>query len=342
MIPQSRTETVARKANTTPVGLLMTLMSNGSERDRGKVPLLYQAQGLAEAYELAGVLFDSRRTRPAVVVSHGDLRAPYNIAHLAFELWPHADVIALADTATSQALCAALPTWMNVYRGGTRIFRPGADLSDEPDRHTLITPVWKNPDLVYDKVVRAARQAATRSRDDDPVIALARERAAHEATRAELIKLRKTHTEALRIADRPDTELPEVFSDPAVQFDHWLYNVWLETIPESDRERWPLRPYSLGPDFLHDLTTQQAVSRLRVMRCAVDVITGRYPEVPGREAKRCKPNPSGAAVIRPADGATAWRCYVQNTSPGMRLMWWEIDNEPELARVAVHDDYRMT
>lgn len=330
------------------VGHLMTLMPTGADTPRDPRPHLFEARGQLDAYVLTELIYDVRRRRPLVVLtSRRPNGIPYDIVTLAADLWPVADVVPIYDAETTQALCANLPSWLHVYNGATRILRPGIDVSDLRDRHPLIlAPRWHNvEDAALANILREAR-AGGHGHSHDPVVALEQLRQDHENLQTELGKLRRDLAEARSAArqdkDPKDPAEPVVFTDPIEQLDHEIWLAWLRSTPEPDRERWLRRTYDLGPEFLDSITeTKDLISRTRVIRCCVDVITGRYAELPGRLAKRSKPR--GGSEITRADGAVAWRCAVGAELPGApRMLWWECPgNTVEFSRVAHHDDFRV-
>ena len=180
----------------------------------------------------------------------------------------------------------------------------------------------------------------------DPADALAREIKAHQATKNQLQQARNDLA-AERAKDTAEPATAVVFSDREEQFEHELWLSWLHTTPECDRDDWPLRPYQLGPEFLDSLDALEAISRPRLIRTCVDVVTGRYAEINGRQAKRLHdgtPTSGRGApdLVRHSDGAIAWRCAVQTKGVGARMLWWELPgHEPELARLAGHNDFRI-
>lgn len=332
---------------TEPVTALLIRTPNNCDVVLPSEPIVYLSQGLLEALVLSTYLFDPRRRRPVIVVTptrHGQLRIDPDL--LASQAWKHTDVVCVGDHETALALCASLPSWLTVHNGHARLYAPGADVADEGRRH----PTFKHSEhgRLPDRIVETAARAA-RERHHDPAVALETERRNHAATRQELSNARQEISTLRSAADNEHTGRA-VYSDPGVQFEHDLYTAWLHAVPETDRDTWDLtRDYTLGPGFLDSVGELQIVSRERIMRACVDVITGRYAEIPGREAKllldggfstTAKGRP---AIVRETDGAKAWRCAVQTRgAAAARLMWWEIPGGgAELSRVAEHDDARI-
>jgi hypothetical protein len=143
---------------------------------------------------------------------------------------------------------------------------------------------------------------------------------------------------ATSIADQPP-----VFSDPERQFRHDVWLHWLASVPEPERDQWPLRKYVLGPEWLDSYFATPVGLRPKVLGVAVEVITRRATEITARDVR---PHHSGSGgsgaenMSRPVDNARAWRCSVQIKTPqARRMMWWEIPGGTlELGRVALHDD----
>lgn len=333
----------APSITTAPVGALLALMSTGFDRPQPERPTLYTADGALDAVQLPSVIFDVRRTRPLLVATRGGHRPPADLTDVATALWPTADVVDVRTHETAQAFCAHIPSWLAAYGGQVRLYLPGIDIADDRKQHPLIN---REPQGSYEKkIVNFVAARARQHRRADPALKLADLEAAHERTKTELARARE---EIARLKDIvADNDDDPVYSDPVVQFEHELEQAWLKTTPEHDRDEWELRSYTLGPDFLDSLTTIE-VSRARILRACVDVVTGRYPHIDGRNAKRFKDTNSNSGggkpvLVRASDGATAWRCSIQMGGIAARLMWWECRNgRPELSRVADHNDYRIT
>lgn len=332
---------------TAPVSALLTRLPTGLDALLPTDPITYWADGLLEATVLASHIFDIRRRRPLVVTTPNRFgRYSTDPDTLAAALWSTADVVAISNHETVLATCASLPTWLAVHDGGTRLYAPGADIADDSHRHPLF-PYDRNPSKILERAASSARHIA-RHRHHDPAVALETERQAHEVTRQDLGRVR-VELSSLRSTMDKEGDDRAVFSDPAIQFEHELHLAWLHAVPESDRDTWDLsRDFVLGPHFLDSVEQIQTISRHRIIRACVDVITGRYPEIPGREAKLLldgtpTTGKGRPAIVRTTDKAKAWRCAVQARGAGaVRLMWWELpDGSAELSRVAEHDDARI-
>lgn len=324
---------------------LMALLPTNGVPDLPWQARMYRAQGAAEAAMLAALVFDSRRRRPVVVTTltkRGPIRTQFNPRTLATRLWGVADVVVVPDRETVAALCAGLPKWLEVYNGQSRLFMPAADLSDEGARHPVNPGNAKQADME-----RLITHHINTTPIVDPHQELATTQTALHKTQADL---REAKDQLRNATDDDDQDGPyaQVYADREAQFEHDLWLTWLRTVPEYERDRWPLRDYTLGPEFLDSLDKQeQNISRARILRCVVDILTERYREQNGREAKRQRDDVTGSstgnAAITREDGAQAWRCAVsKKTANANRVMWWECEQkEVELSRVVSHDDYRM-
>ena len=101
----------------------------------------------------------------------------------------------------------------------------------------------------------------------------------------------------------------------------------------------------VGPAFLHRLHALDGISLDKVFEVCAQVAAGRAHEIPAREVHRLRQSDRGAAYVeRKRDGALAWRCSLQDNTPGARrLHWWALPGPNggtiEFASVGVHDDY---
>lgn len=299
-------------------------------------PRLWHVRGRMQALLLASIIFDARRRRPLVLLTPTAGSFDHlDIDEIAVRTWDIADVALIEDAETTAAVCSALPPHMHVYEGGTRIFRPGAELGECAERHLLVPPERTGTaQAATYRVVGYTQQVAQQEQRITPLRSIG-DKPRSSGTRPQ-------QNRAARI-DSDDMELAKVFTDPAQQFDHDLYNLWLGKVIQPERELWALRGYQLGPEFLDSVAEQQLVNYKRVVLAAVDVVTGRYKEINGRRAKRVPDgHPSAPSLVRAADGATAWRMSVQNkANQAARMMWWEMGDCIELSRVAGHDDFRV-
>lgn len=336
--------TTTAALTTAPVGALIPTMSNGVDQPLPATPVLYTAENELDALHLSSTVFDVRRARPLLVVTRNAAnRVVADLPELATALWCTADVVDVRNHAVTQYFCAALPSWLGVYGGYVRLYLPGTDIADDRKQHPLIK---REQGSFEKKIITNVTNYARSYRRSDPARTLADTQATLERTREQLTRARDEITRLKDAAADLDDDDP-VYSDPVVQFEHELNLMYLKTTPEHDRDEWELRSYTLGPGFLDSLDALE-VPRARVLRACVDVVTGRYPYISGREAKRFRgiiaSNANGKPnLVRPSDGAAAWRCSIGMGGIAPRLMWWECPNSrPELSRIAEHNDFRIT
>lgn len=132
--------------------------------------------------------------------------------------------------------------------------------------------------------------------------------------------------------------------DPVAALQAEITRAWHRRYTAEDRERFPLRPVTIGWDFLESLD-RHGVARDKLMDVCVDVATRRVHQVRGREPHRLRVGGGGndEVRIRARDGAKAWRCALKRNAPqAPRLHWWEIEGGGvELACVTRHDDFSI-
>ena len=136
-------------------------------------------------------------------------------------------------------------------------------------------------------------------------------------------------------------DLTNAFADPEEQFRFEVRLAWARRVPAGQKADLPLAPYSLGPDFLATLESVGGVSRDKVVDVVVEVLTGTARSQAGREVHPLRVSDSGGSpyVVRPEDGAKAWRAALQReTAQARRLHYWTIGDHVELSRVVLHDD----
>ncbi|WP_454157714.1 hypothetical protein [Microbacterium lacticum] len=123
---------------------------------------------------------------------------------------------------------------------------------------------------------------------------------------------------------------------------HEIDIAWASRVTASEKARYPVRAYRIGPRFADSLSMLDPAQFTKAMRAAVDVVTGRVAVVPGRDLHRLRDGSGGddPYVVR-ADGAKCWRASIENNAPSARrLHYWQLtDGGIELSRVVVHDDF---
>lgn len=124
---------------------------------------------------------------------------------------------------------------------------------------------------------------------------------------------------------------------------HEVSSAWATRVTASEKSRYPVRDYRIGPTFANSLEVLDAAQFAKVMRAVVDVVTGRVVDIPGRELHRLRQGTGGddPYVVR-ADGARCWRASIESNVPSARrLHYWELPGGVvELSRVVLHDDFR--
>jgi hypothetical protein len=122
-----------------------------------------------------------------------------------------------------------------------------------------------------------------------------------------------------------------------------IERTWGNRTSPGERQRWPLRSYVLGPDFVASVSPLDDAQLGKAIRTCVDAITGRDREIPARNPHRLRTGEGGrdAYVVR-QDGARCMRSSVeQDVAGARRLHYWELaDGGIELGRIVAHDDTR--
>ncbi len=129
----------------------------------------------------------------------------------------------------------------------------------------------------------------------------------------------------------------------------FLVAVRVETarrLDESDRQRYPLLKMRVGRSFLESARNLQGIDIAKVVEVCAQVACNRAHEIPGRFVHELTEGVAGRSIVRPSDGAKAWRCALQVGSPSARrLHWWNIPQKDgatiEFASVAVHDEFSI-
>lgn len=297
------------------------------------------------------------RAIAAVIVSpaKGTPRFPASPAELAKKLRGVADVYVLASAALSWEL-EENPQY-RTYGGAVRVIGTPA--------HTTVIRTDGDPARALDRIVAAATAAGGRmprvhaahtgarerehpdSRAADTAADRlaaeidARRRAEKRAGEAESA-LSSARAEIAQLRAAMAAEAVPLFIDPEAQFRDDVTRSWLRQVAEPERSRWPLREFSVCPEFLDNLDFPQAPRR-KIVEVVVDVLTRRAWEMSSRSVRAhgCG-GPAGATgqVVR-SDGAAGYRCNIRsNTAQAPRLVWWELtDGTVELVRASRHDDH---
>jgi|GEM_PF-2246505 len=120
---------------------------------------------------------------------------------------------------------------------------------------------------------------------------------------------------------------------------------YARSFDEGSRASHPLQRMRVGREFLAHLRSLEGVDAEKVVEVCAQVACGRAHEIPGRSVHELHAGDRAGAAgrTRASDGAKAWRCSLQDGTPGARrLHWWEIPGRDgrtiEFASVAHHDD----
>lgn len=123
---------------------------------------------------------------------------------------------------------------------------------------------------------------------------------------------------------------------------HEILLAWVDRVPESDREEWPLpHSYVLSDRFADSLAGLDDGQLAKAFKASVDVLTGRVKTLTGRHLHALR---QGAGAADPHllrwDGARCMRVSIEQNTPAARRMhfWQKPDGGIELIRIVTHDD----
>lgn len=221
-----------------------------------------------------------------------------------------------------------------------------------PSRPRPVAPSVRSDDKsAFESLLGERRKVAEL---DERVLQLREQLDASEADRNEAIKSFSGRLQEARREIRSLTSRNEWLAaqrdglgthiDPAEQFRHEVQHAWTQNYAPSDRDDWPIRPYTLGIDFLASVKGLQGIERRKIVDVCVDVVTFRAATIHTRELHELRESEAGESPVRVRrDGARAWRVYMQQkTASARRLHYWQLLNGTiELANVSVHDDVNI-
>ncbi len=174
-----------------------------------------------------------------------------------------------------------------------------------------------------------------------------RVRAQHKAAMM-TTKYREASTKLQRLRKTSQTEagvaepLPAgSFADPAEQFRAEVWLEWARILPAEQKAEHPLAPWRVGEGFLDSLDSVEGVSRSKVVRVVMEILTGLAPQLAGREVHMLRQGPGGDDPVRTReDGAVAYRASLQRHTPAARRIhyWMEPGGSIELIKIGTHDD----
>jgi hypothetical protein len=333
---------------------LRTLMTLGEV-----LPARVVATGPTWALTLIDVE-DEESPLPAAALIPGG--PPWIVPGLAGEVGPQwieddAAILAFASPAARSEAKAAAPEL------GTEVsdnaLRPTPALFDKRRRSALVhhapAPATESMTLTIDALRSEVASFKRRLEEvDDELRASIAERAAlillrqdQERQVARLEHDLQVQRAQLRKARRPTSTAPRAnpeFADPEQAFRYAVLTAWASRIPVGEQPTVPLPEYDVGPNFLNSLNEVPGVAMDKVAGVAVEILTGRAPDVAGRELHQLRESLSGNApyIRRPTDDATCWRAALQvNTSQARRIHYWVLPGgRVEFSRVVLHDDFR--
>lgn len=130
------------------------------------------------------------------------------------------------------------------------------------------------------------------------------------------------------------------FTDPEEDLRFAVTTTWARRIPAGEKERWPLRDWTVGGRFLASLSTLGPVSWRRLAEVVVDVVVGDPARLGALDDHELREGEGGnAPARRRADGAVCHRAALQQSAPSARrLHYWVLGGTVELSRVVLHDD----
>jgi hypothetical protein len=110
------------------------------------------------------------------------------------------------------------------------------------------------------------------------------------------------------------------FAGDEDQFRHELYLQWTERVQASEKARYTMDEYSVGPRFLQSYFAHSPDQRQKALRALVDLLTGRADRMPTRDVHplRMGPGPEEPQRFRDSDGAAYWRMSVEGNTPASR------------------------
>lgn len=176
--------------------------------------------------------------------------------------------------------------------------------------------------------------------------ALSRERSIRHDRDAIIASLRQELREAKAARQSSSSEIAHTARPSWPSLEAWLRHevtaTWAARTTASDKQHHPLKEYEVTPAFLRDLGELGESYTDKILRCVVDVLTGRASELASRSLHRLRTGSGGndPYVTRP-DKAQCWRVNVEsNTASARRLHYWHTtDDRIELEHLGIHDDF---
>ncbi|WP_193608082.1 hypothetical protein [Nocardioides lijunqiniae] len=120
---------------------------------------------------------------------------------------------------------------------------------------------------------------------------------------------------------------------------------WLRNTVKGDRERYPWREPTIGPQFVASLDELEGIGFERVADVCAEVVSGRAAQRHGLQVHALRQTSGGGSGQRVReDGARAYRASLQvRSAAARRLHYWELpDGGIELAKIGYHDDFTIS
>lgn len=316
------------------------------------------------AEALAEQILDPRRLFPLVIVTTPAGRTE-----------PHVPVIDLIDAVSHRADVMAVTqqasNWLStrleelghsdltVYGGATRLYPTGTSdpelapiftARSEADGMRVIENVSRRVGGTFTTTTPVSGPPSASQQppsDDDPELIKLRQHAAGlanelSAARQQIEGLGKELSAARQAASKARKQsrtgevpvrLGRYFLDVTEDMRFRITTTWAEQIPAEQKDELPLASFTFADTFadsVEEVAGADAALRDKIARACVRVLTRQ-----DRDAHRLGPERE--------DGASAWRSYVeQKAASARRLHYWTVPGGAiELARVVLHDDYRI-
>lgn len=335
--------------------------------------MLSSIQDRRAAGDLAEQIVDIRRATPLIVVTapSGRTESFVPVDRLNLAIGSEADIAFVSSRATnwlSDRLTELGHSSLHVYGGATRLYPAGS--TDDASAPVFTARTNTDGERVLTRLrERVAPPRAERSKrepkswkqpaqlpqesnpgpDADAAAGLLQEnrdlRVEVQAGRMQIEQLTRQLSEvrqrsskarkrdrdagATAVVDRPS----RFFLDAGEDIRYRIQTSWAEQVPAEQKDKLPLAMFTLGDDFsasVEAVAGADATLRDKIARACVRVLTRQDRDTHKLGEER-------------DDGATAWRSYVEQKSPSARrLHYWAVPGGAiELARVVLHDDYRI-
>lgn len=326
---------------------------------------------------LARKILNPKRGKPIVLLTarQGERVPAMDPEFVRQVVGPDVEVCFVPRADLTKQLEELLPPKLHAFGGAVRIYWPHVNGQSNPTAHPFIydpngtygslaeqrfrehwekgglskrEATTEDPQLV---LLRQERDKAVKDRDE----ALAEQGRLQQALRlrderikqlqADLVQGRKDHRSELSKATAADGQGSRGDLAPADQLRREIHAAYLDSIPESQREEFPLGAFRFHPEFIESVIKLERDVRRKLPEVCAQVACGIAPRVDGREVHRYRATAAGGSPdrIRESDGAIAMRCAIQRGTPSApRLHYWVPDNAPlEFVAAVLHDDDRF-